>query len=106
MRTIGTRDLLERVRVARPKLVAVLSPNNFALGRIPGSLNFQSLEDARAELRVDDEIIVYCAGSPCLNSTWAYRLLDEQGYRDVRVYRGGLTEWTAAGGPVEADDPK
>jgi rhodanese-related sulfurtransferase len=50
-------------------------------------------------------LIVYCSGYGCEDSfILAERLLAE-GYRDVRVFEGGLPEWLDAGLPVEKERP-
>lgn len=46
-------------------------------------------------------LIVYCSGYGCPDSfDLSVRLL-EAGYRDVRLFEGGLPEWRDAGLPVE-----
>jgi rhodanese-related sulfurtransferase len=98
MNLITCEELKVKLDGGEPvKLVAVLNPWNFRAKHIPGSLNFQSVEEAKAVLHPEDEIVVYCTGWPCLNSSWAYRLLEEHGYTNVRLYQGGLVEWEAAG---------
>jgi rhodanese-related sulfurtransferase len=79
-----------------------------ALGRrayeakhIPGSLHFDRLEEARAALDPDEEIVLYCANPACPASVYAYRELERAGYRRLRRYAGGLEDWEAAGYPLE-----
>jgi rhodanese-related sulfurtransferase len=85
------------------KLVMVLGPFGFRAKHIPGSLNFGSPEDALASLEPDDEIVVYCANEACAASVYAQRLLESRGFRDVRRYRGGISDWEAAGFPLEGE---
>ncbi len=57
------------------------------------------------EVPFDRPLIVYCSGYGCEDSfILAERLLAE-GYRDVRVFEGGLPEWLDAGLPVEKERP-
>jgi rhodanese-related sulfurtransferase len=95
----GLRAALDRGDDVR--LVAVLPPDGFAAGHIPGSLRFAGLADALAALHPDDRIIVYCTGPDCTASARAYRWLRQHGYRQVRRYPGGLADWIAGGLPVD-----
>ncbi|KIH76199.1 Rhodanese-related sulfurtransferase [Geoalkalibacter ferrihydriticus] len=59
------------------------------------------LEDFRARVAPDRQLILYCSGYGCPDSfDLGLRLIDE-GYRDVWSYEGGMPEWRAAGLPVE-----
>lgn len=49
------------------------------------------------------EIVVYCANTPCQNSTIAAQRLEQLGYRRVMEYVEGKQDWIDAGLPVEKD---
>ena len=68
---------------------------------IPGSLHFETVEEAVTALDREDEIVVYCADVHCVASIYAYRLLEREGFRRVRRYAGGVADWEAAGYPLE-----
>jgi rhodanese-related sulfurtransferase len=70
---------------------------------IPGSLHFPTLQEARAELSQDDEIVVYCASYDCRASVSAYGYLVRHGYTHVRRYAGGILDWEEAGYPLEGE---
>ncbi len=53
---------------------------------------------------LDDEIVCYCSGYGCEESTELARKLMEEGYRVVYVYTGGWPEWTEAGLPTEVSE--
>ena len=80
---------------------------DFASGRIPGSLSIpledhqKGLPDGLLAFPPDRTIIVYCEGGDCQTSTALSRLIQEKGFRDIRVFSGGWAEWSAAGLPVE-----
>ncbi len=83
----------------------------YAEGHLPGARSLPrgaSSEQVAAFLRevpFDRPLIVYCSGYGCEDSfILAERLLAE-GYRDVRVFEGGLPEWLDAGLPVEKERP-
>ena len=85
------------------KLVMAMHEWGFRAAHIPGSLHFNTVEDARQGLNLDDEIIVYCSDPACVASQLAYRWLVEAGYGNVRRYSGGVSDWAAAGYELESD---
>lgn len=55
---------------------------------------------AMANVSKDVRIVVYCQSARCkFAETVAIRLIDD-GYSDIRVYKGGWAEWEAANGSV------
>ncbi|MCL4862433.1 MAG: rhodanese-like domain-containing protein [Caldilineaceae bacterium] len=82
------------------KLVMTMHEIAFQQAHIPDSINIYRLEDALILLHPDDDIVVYCTHETCRASVLAYRLLAENGYRQVRRYAGGLSDWSAAGYPL------
>ena len=85
------------------KLVMTLSEWAYRTSHIPGSLNVTSNEQAKALLEPDDDIVVYCSDALCLASQAAYRYLIQFGYKNVRRYAGGLSDWEAAGLPLDGE---
>lgn len=63
---------------------------------------FPKVKDQLPQL--DDEIVCYCSGYGCEESTELARKLMEEGYRVVHVYTGGWPEWTEAGLPTQVSD--
>ena len=51
----------------------------------------------------DEEIVCYCSGFGCEESTELARKLTEAGYRFVYVYEGGWPEWSEAEFPSEVE---
>jgi rhodanese-related sulfurtransferase len=84
----------------RFKLIMTMHELAFQQAHIPNSINIYQLEEALARLRPDEEIVVYCTNEACVASVRAYRLLKAHGYRQVRRYAGGLTDWSEAGYPL------
>ena len=104
MNLISREELKEKIdRGEDFKLVMAMGEWAFRMAHIPGSQNISSMEQAEELLSPDDEIVVYCAGGPCPASPAAYHYLVGHGYTNVRRYAGGLTDWQAAGYPVEGD---
>lgn len=86
------------------RLVMALNEWMFRAKRIPGSVRFNTLQDAVKVLGKDEEIIVYCTDEACISSQYAYRYLVDRGYSNVRRYAGGLMEWEESGYPLEGEE--
>jgi rhodanese-related sulfurtransferase len=78
----------------------------FADGHLPGALSLPlgefdvQLEDFRRQVAAGETLVLYCSGYGCPDSFDLGLLLMAAGYRDVRVFEGGLPEWRDAGLPV------
>jgi rhodanese-related sulfurtransferase len=104
METISRTELRERLdRSGDLKLVTALGEFGFRAKRIPGSLCFQTPEEALGALAPSDEIVVYCANEECPASIFAALLLESRGYRHVARYAGGLADWECAGWALEGE---
>src|SRR6266567_6789994 len=100
-----SRDELKRKleRKDQFKLVMALGTWEYRAKHIPGSLHYLTLQDARASLAQDDEIVVYCSNSACPASVFAYEYLVHHGYKHVSRYAGGILDWEEAGYPLEGE---
>ena len=85
------------------RLVMTLHAWAFRAQHIPGSEHFNTPEETLEGLDPDDEIVVYCSDPACVASQFAYKALVEAGYTNVRRYAGGLSDWAAAGYPLEGE---
>jgi rhodanese-related sulfurtransferase len=102
MKLIPREELKDKLdRNEDIKLVFVLGDGQFRAQHIPGSLNIHQLGDAVETLNLDDEIVVYCANEICRASIYAYYYLVSRGYKYVRRYAGGLSDWASVGYPLE-----
>ena len=105
IRTIEREELKAKLdRGDDFKLVMAMHEWGFNAAHIPGSLHFATVDEVRANLDLDDEIVVYCSDPACLASQFAYRWLLEAGYRNVRRYAGGVSDWAGAGHELESTD--
>ena len=101
MQLISRDELKQKLeRRDQFKLVMALGDWQYRAKHIPGSLHFPTLQDARAELSQDDEIVVYGSNSACSASVFAYEYLVRHGYTHVRRYAGGILDWEEAGYPL------
>src|SRR3954467_8579616 len=95
--SVSREELVLALRRGRTTLVDVLSPESYAANHIDGVLNLPVAQIAsRAATVLPDRgaaVIVYCGGPTWRDGAQAGGRLQELGYRNVRHYAGGLTEW-------------
>ena len=85
------------------RLVMSLNEWAYRAKHIAGSEHFNTPEELLSSLRPNEEIVVYCTSPDCHASVAMYWALLDAGYSNVRRYAGGLTDWEAAGLPLEGD---
>jgi rhodanese-related sulfurtransferase len=104
MQLISREELKQKLeRKDQFQLVMALGDWEYRAKHIPGSLHFPTLQEARASLAQDDEIVVYCSNYACSASVSAYEYLMRHGYTHVRRYAGGILDWEEAGYPLEGE---
>jgi rhodanese-related sulfurtransferase len=80
---------------------------DYKAGHIPKALNlpFEEFDQyyPKVELLLskDNNIITYCDGTECEASLFLARILKERGFKNLKIFFGGWTEWNKAGLPVE-----
>ncbi|MEU8120408.1 rhodanese-like domain-containing protein [Spirillospora sp. NPDC049024] len=88
----------------RPRLIDVRTPGEFETGHIPGSYNvpLDLLREHRAELRahLDEQVVLVCRSGQ--RADQASQALASAGLPNLRVLRGGIGAWQAAGEQVAA----
>ncbi len=101
---IGREDLKEKLNRGDDfKLVMALGDWAYRAKHIPRSLNIATPESAAELLDPEDEIVLYCSGTECAASKYAYHLLTSGGYKKVSRYAGGIADWEEAGYPLEGE---
>lgn len=97
--------LLEQARQGEVVVIDVRPRTEYEAAHLPfaRSMPMAEIEQRLAELPTDVEIVAYCRGPFCLLSEEAVALLTAKGYR-VRKLLDGVSEWLAAGFPVEAPE--
>ncbi len=104
VRTIDRDELLEKLGGGEAfRLVMALNEWAFRAKHIPGSEHFNTPDELFSSLSPEDDIVVYCTSDDCHASVALYHALVDRGYRHVRRYSGGLTDWEAAGLPLEGE---
>jgi len=102
---LDRQTLLERAQRGELVVIDVRPRNEYETAHLPfaRSMPVTELERRLTELPLDKEIVAYCRGPFCLLSDEAVALLAAKGYR-VRKISDGVSEWEAAGLPVEVAD--
>jgi rhodanese-related sulfurtransferase len=103
MQTIDTaelRELLSRGEI--DEFWNVLTDEYYRGELIPGSRHvpLDRLGREAVDLAKGTSYVVYCSNEACPQSDFAAAKLLKLGFRDVRVYEGGLAAWKAAGLPT------
>lgn len=95
-------SLLEKARQGEIVVIDVRPASEFNAGHLPfaRSMPLAEIKQRLSELPRDREIIAYCRGPFCLLSDDAVALLRAHGFR-VRKTLDGISEWKAAGLPVD-----
>ena len=82
-------------------------PEDYKSGHIKGAINFpyEEFEEHSSQilpkLSFEDEIITYCDGDECETSLLLALELRDMGYKNVKIFFGGWSEWQKAGLPIE-----
>jgi len=92
-------------------LVDARAAELYAEGHLPGARSLPlgeadaQLDSFRQTVAADTVIVTYCNGYGCPDSfDLGVRLL-QAGWRDIRVFEGGVPEWRDAGLPLERGGP-
>ncbi|MFI6742846.1 rhodanese-like domain-containing protein [Nonomuraea sp. NPDC050451] len=107
MTALITRDdLAAAIEAGTVTVVDALGGAYHAKQHLPGAVPLAPADvDAQASALLPDKnaaIITYCSNPACPNSGQVADRLTALGYTDVRKYREGIEDWTAAGLPVQS----
>jgi len=99
---VNRETLLDEARRGDIVVIDVRPLNEYETAHLPfaRSMPVAEIEKRLEELPIDLEIVAYCRGPFCLLSDEAVALLAAKGYR-VRKILDGVSEWRAAGLPIE-----
>jgi len=95
--------------IASPSVVVfdANSEAGFKEARIPGAIHLPpdafsgDVPAAVERVSRSSELLVYCKSSECEAAEYVILRLKELGYTNVRLFKGGIRAWLAAGKPVE-----
>ena len=107
-------DEMEKISDSRAAIILDARPEIFyRLGHIPSAFSlprddfdrqYQVLQ-ATLESQRKNPLIVYCSSSECHDSRMVADDLQKLGFTQVRLYRGGWSDWQSANLPVEKEEP-
>ncbi len=102
---IDRKDLLKRVRKGLVTVLDVRPVEEYRAGHIAGAISVPigELPSRLAELSRDQQIVAYCRGPYCVLAAQAVELLQQHGFRTVRL-EDGVADWRAHGLPVVSGD--
>lgn len=100
--SLDRAELLEQARRGAIIVIDVRPQDEYQTAHLPyaRSMPLAEIEQRFYELPRDREIVAYCRGPFCLLSEEALQRLARRGFR-VRKLSDGVSEWQAAGLPVE-----
>lgn len=104
--SVTREELLAQAQRGDVVVIDVRPPSEYATAHLPYALSIPMVELGQrlAELPLNKDIVAYCRGPFCLLADEALDLLLVRGYR-VRKIHDGVSEWLAAGLPVETGAP-
>jgi rhodanese-related sulfurtransferase len=99
---IGPQEYKQQFSQDDHLLIDVRTPEEYAGGHIPGSINIsvETLADRLDEVPRDETLVVYCRTGN--RSATAANILVENGYQPVYDL-GGIQDWVAQGFAVEVE---
>lgn len=100
--TLPVKEFESAIKNGDAVLIDVRTPQEFASGHIPGSINIdwtaQGYEASFASLDPKRPLLLYCAAGGRSDQARAY--LQDKGY-EVRDLEEGIAAWKEAGLPIE-----
>ena len=102
LRTVDAGTAAEVLDEGQAVLLDIRTPEEFAAGKIAGSVNidFYAADFAAQldELAMDTTYVVYCRSGN--RSGAAMKTFEDLGFESIYEVDGGIVEWSAAGLPV------
>lgn len=103
---ITRADLKAEVDAGKVTIVDCLGGDYYQAQHLPGAVAIRPGEVTELAPKLlahkADPIVTYCSNPACPNSGQVADALTGLGYTNVRKYREGIEDWTAAGLPVES----
>ena len=98
------QQLQSKIASGRPfQLLMAVSDFGFRVKHIPGSIRVTTDVDTFSAVPKDADVVVYCSDIDCKFSRRVLGRMLENGYVNLSHYAGGITDWEAAGLPLEGD---
>jgi len=100
-----TAEQLENIlKTNHTQIVDLRGAAEYKTGHIKGTDNIfiGTLERHLDEIKKDQQVIIHCQAGD--RSSIGYSLLYKHGFKNVKNYAGGITEWLNKGNPVVTDN--
>ena len=86
--------------------VDVRNMKDYQAGHIPGAVHLElkkalSKKELLSKANIKDAIVFYCNDDDSLSSSEATELAIQWGFKQVKYFRGGYSEWKEAGYPTQ-----
>jgi rhodanese-related sulfurtransferase len=104
---IELAELKPLVLERKAMLVDGRAVKDYEAGHIPGALNLPASQlevffpDFSSRVSRDQLVVAYCGGHDCSLAQTLAKGLAEKGYRHIKVYYGGYSDWFLNGNPVQ-----
>jgi rhodanese-related sulfurtransferase len=101
---IDFAELKTLVAAHQVVLVDANGTESFKSGHIPGAIDFAAHQSDLATVlpaQKDALIVAYCGGPRCNAWEKAATAMTALGYTDLKHFKGGISGWKEAQGPVE-----
>jgi rhodanese-related sulfurtransferase len=107
LQAITLKELKERLAEGSVIVIDVRPYDEYLQGHIPAAkaIPLEELERRLQELPRDQEIVAYCRGPYCVFADEAVTLLQQHGFKALRLSEG-LPDWQDEGLPVEVGGDK
>jgi rhodanese-related sulfurtransferase len=102
--SISRSDAQAAISTGSVTVVDALPTAAYRRRHLPGAVNLAAENIGHAAEVLPDTaapIVVYSTDAACTRGPELTRLLDDLGYRNVRIYSEGIEDWVSAGLPVE-----
>ena len=94
------RELQQKEEMKDLTLVDVRSNHDFLQKHIDGAINIPFPHVGLKPLPKEGRTVLYCHGHPCPLGGRAAKELEQKGYENIWVLKGGLAEWERLGYPI------
>ena len=98
---ISPQEARQKVTAGQALLVCAYDDaDKFKTNHLEGALSFSELRSRLPGLAKSQELIFYCAWPQEASAVGLAAKLDNDGYTNVKVIKGGVEAWKAAGYPM------
>lgn len=101
--TISTDELKKILQTNHTQIVDLRGATEYKSGHIKGAdhVFVGTIEKNLSKIKKDESVIIHCQAGD--RSAIGYSILAKHGYRNVKNYEGGITEWISKGNEVVKD---